>query len=147
MIVEEVRYKIGEYMVRKVDRLCYVLVAIMCVIFIRFLGCPIRFFTGISCPGCGMTRACMSFIKGDILKSIYYHPMVVLIPFGIILFVCSNVKEVYKKYKRIIDILWIIFGVIMIITYIIRLIIGDGNIVNIDVGNSIFIKIIKQIHM
>lgn len=32
--------------------------------------------TGFYCPGCGGTRAVFAFMRGDILKSIFFHPFV-----------------------------------------------------------------------
>ena len=44
-------------------------------------GCPIRRFWGISCPGCGMTRACAALLRLDFQTAAAYHPLVfVLIP-------------------------------------------------------------------
>lgn len=37
--------------------------------------CPFRGLTGLSCPGCGMTRACTHFMHGDLWSSIEFHPM------------------------------------------------------------------------
>lgn len=37
--------------------------------------CPFRGLTGLSCPGCGMTRSCTHFMHGDFWSSIEYHPM------------------------------------------------------------------------
>ena len=38
------------------------------------IGCPIRFFTGISCLGCGMTRAWLSLLQANVVSAFYYHP-------------------------------------------------------------------------
>ena len=37
--------------------------------------CPIRFFTGISCAGCGMSRAWLALLRGDISAAWGYHPL------------------------------------------------------------------------
>ena len=37
--------------------------------------CPFRFITGLSCPGCGMTRACMAAVRGHWVESLSYHPL------------------------------------------------------------------------
>ena len=41
-------------------------------------GCPIRRVTGFSCPGCGMTRAYIALLSGDIRGAFYYHPLFLL---------------------------------------------------------------------
>lgn len=45
-------------------------------IFIKLhgIGCQIRFFTGISCAGCGMTREWTALIQGNIVAAFHYHP-------------------------------------------------------------------------
>lgn len=37
--------------------------------------CPIRFFTGVSCAGCGMSRAWLALLRGDISAAWSYHPL------------------------------------------------------------------------
>ena len=37
--------------------------------------CPIRFFTGVSCAGCGMSRAWLALLRGDISAAWGYHPL------------------------------------------------------------------------
>ena len=41
-------------------------------------GCLIRRATGFSCPGCGMTRAYIALLSGDIRGAFYYHPLFLL---------------------------------------------------------------------
>lgn len=38
--------------------------------------CPFALFTGMACPGCGMTRAASSLIRGDLTAALGYHPLV-----------------------------------------------------------------------
>ena len=40
------------------------------------LPCVLRTFLGIYCPGCGGTRALEYLLQGQLLKSLYYHPIV-----------------------------------------------------------------------
>jgi hypothetical protein len=37
------------------------------------LLCPIRAFTGIPCPGCGMTRSFLSLVQGNLGEAFSYH--------------------------------------------------------------------------
>ncbi len=39
------------------------------------ITCPIRQLTGISCPGCGMSRAWLSVLHGDLAAALLYHPL------------------------------------------------------------------------
>jgi Protein of unknown function (DUF2752) len=41
--------------------------------------CPFALITGMACPGCGMTRAASSLIRGDLTTAMGYHPLVPLI--------------------------------------------------------------------
>ena len=41
--------------------------------------CPFALCTGSACPGCGMTRAASSLIRGDFAGAMIYHPLVLLI--------------------------------------------------------------------
>ena len=44
--------------------------------------CPFHSITGIECPGCGMTRACIALGRGDIGNALHYHPLSI----GLVLF-------------------------------------------------------------
>lgn len=37
--------------------------------------CPIRFFTGVSCAGCGMSRAWLALLRGDLRTVWGCHPL------------------------------------------------------------------------
>ncbi len=39
--------------------------------------CVFLRLTGLYCPGCGGTRACIALLHGQLLRSVYYHPVVV----------------------------------------------------------------------
>lgn len=49
-------------------------------------GCPQQAFLGISCPGCGMTRAYIQLIQGNIRSAFFYHPGFFLVPPALFLF-------------------------------------------------------------
>lgn len=42
--------------------------------------CPIKALTGISCAGCGMTRAWLCALKGDFAGAFDYHPLFWTVP-------------------------------------------------------------------
>lgn len=37
--------------------------------------CPIRFLTGVSCAGCGMSRAWLSLLRLDLAAAFRFHPL------------------------------------------------------------------------
>ena len=55
------------------------------------ITCPIKFITGISCPGCGMTRAWLSLLlRGDLKAAFYYHPLFWILVPAVPLFLCRH---------------------------------------------------------
>jgi hypothetical protein len=43
------------------------------------LACPLRSTTGIPCPFCGLTRACVAAAHGDLLRSLSFNPAGILV--------------------------------------------------------------------
>lgn len=41
--------------------------------------CPFALCTGTACPGCGLTRAAGSLLRGDMGRALAYHPLVPVI--------------------------------------------------------------------
>lgn len=39
------------------------------------ITCPIRFVTGVSCAGCGMSRAWLALLRLDFAQAFRYHPL------------------------------------------------------------------------
>jgi hypothetical protein len=44
--------------------------------------CPFKVATGLPCPGCGLTRSSVALLQGDLVMSLYYHPLGVAILVG-----------------------------------------------------------------
>lgn len=49
------------------------------------VGCPIKFVTGVSCPGCGMTRAWLEALQGNLDVALAYHPLFWSVPVVLVL--------------------------------------------------------------
>jgi len=47
----------------------------LALILLTGYACPIRLLTGISCPGCGTSRAWIRLIKGDAAGAFRVHPL------------------------------------------------------------------------
>ena len=74
-------------MIGKKDIQALLVIAVFYII-IEMLGvtCPIKFITGISCAGCGMSRAWLSLLRGDVSAAFFYHPLFWLpVPAAVIL--------------------------------------------------------------
>jgi len=100
------------------------------------LPCPIYFFTGVSCPGCGMTRALFSLMQFDFNTALYYHP---LIFFCAVLFPVLAIVHLKKKYTAK-KILILIFIVVFITTYLYRFLILKSPILKFSPENGFFVK-------
>ncbi len=64
--------------------LLHVGVLIAAILYLRIItvsgiGCPIRYVTGIPCPGCGMSRAAFALLRLDFAEAFVAHPMVFVI--------------------------------------------------------------------
>ncbi|MBQ8040800.1 MAG: DUF2752 domain-containing protein, partial [Lachnospiraceae bacterium] len=65
---------------------------------IRFMPlCTFYKTTGFYCPGCGGTRAVFALFRGDILKSLFYHPVV---PYGAIVGVWFMITQTMERLSR-----------------------------------------------
>ena len=56
-------------------------------LFLQLSGihCPIKYLLGISCPGCGMSRACISALRLDFAAAFFYHPLwFMVLPFAVL---------------------------------------------------------------
>lgn len=120
--------------------LIYPMAAILLVyVFFHFagIGCPIRFITGISCLGCGMTRAWISLLKLDFKAALYYHPLFALPPVALAVYLFKS-KINIKIYKIIMLTMIIAF----ITIYLYRLIYTEGDIVVFEPQNNIIFRLL-----
>lgn len=91
-------------------------------------GCPIKYFTGVSCPGCGMTRAAISVAHLDFKTAAHMHPLVFMLPLPALLLIKKRPGILAKPFVR--NAILGIFCVSMIGVYIYRMFFGDGSVVN-----------------
>jgi len=120
------------------------IISILALVYLVFhllgIGCPIKWLTGISCAGCGMTRAWMSLIKLDFDKAFYYHPLFFLPPIALVIYVFKE-KIPIKFYKAI----CLTFVVLFVIIYVIRLVLSDGSIVVFEPKNGAVLKLVLHL--
>lgn len=115
-------------------------VALFAVLCMLTVGCPIKFITGISCPGCGMTRAVRSLFAGDVAGAFYWHPLwPLLLPLSAYFLFDECIP---KKASRA---LLAFFIVSFAGVYFYRLVFTDNVAVTVDIGGGAVVKFFKYI--
>lgn len=91
--------------------------------FSYFIGCPIRLITGVPCPSCGMTKAYISLLNGDLPKAFYHHPLFFLLPIALVLVILLllNEKKRSGKFTRPLNVISISLLGVYMLTYLVRL--------------------------
>ena len=103
------------------------------------ISCPIKFVTGISCAGCGMTRAWKVLLfHGDFRQAFYYHPLF-LLPVGFLALYLFKNGINPKVYKFFIFTICILF----VIVYIYRIFNGNDTVVSVNIRDGLLYKLIS----
>lgn len=128
-------------MIKKEDIKGIVIIALF-YLFIESIGitCPIKFLTGISCAGCGMSRAYVSLLKGDIAMAFHYHPLFML-PLALLLSLIFRNRMNEKLFKIIIS----IYATLFVSVYVLRLLDTSDDIVVCAINNGVIYKAIEYI--
>lgn len=116
-----------------------VIAALYAVLSLAGIGCPIKFVTGISCLGCGMTRAWLAVLRLDFAAAFYYHPLFMLPPIAAVLYLSK--AKINKKLYRIL-ILTICASFIIMYGY--RLIAAQGDVVVFEPYNNILFRLLRS---
>ena len=135
--------KIQPFMVLKSRiSISFIILIIYMLFTILHIGCPIQFTAGISCPGCGMTRAVTSVLHLDFKEAFYFHPLFFLAPFMFGLFIFeAYLNPLFVKTS------WIVIILAFIIVYFIRLFITENDVVKIDISANIVLKLLHKINV
>ena len=64
------------------------------------IGCPIRYVTGIPCPGCGITRAVLALLRLDFTEAFHFHPLVFLLPVLALLWLLPKKLSVSARLRK-----------------------------------------------
>ena len=99
-------------------------VILLFYILIECIGitCPIKFLTGISCAGCGMSRAFLSALKLDFVSAFHFHPLFWLVIPAVLIFIFKDKIPFFK-------ICFIVIVSLFLIVYLIRMFQPNDNIV------------------
>lgn len=117
------------------------LICIFLFIFLiyMFTGCPIKLFTGISCAGCGMSRAYLSLLRLNFRDAFYFHP---LFPCPVI-FVAVYIMTKFGFSKKAAKVIYGAMVFLFIVVYIYRMINPNDSIVVFEPQNGLIFKGIK----
>ena len=119
--------------------LSLILILILYYIATWFTGCPIKYFLGIACPGCGMTRAWIAVLRFDFSTAFAYHPLFFIGPIA----VAAILFHQWINFKK-----WRWLGIILILlfltVYVLRLFLFPDSVVNLDFSDGIVFKFLMQ---
>lgn len=102
--------------------------------------CPILFLTGISCAGCGMSRAWLSLLRLDLSAAFQYHPLFWLpVPAGIALLCRRRIPG--NVWKAMVTAACVLF----LGTYIARLLSPEDEIVVCQVTQGLLYRLLSGI--
>lgn len=125
---------------KEIIELFVCLTLIILVFWIFDLPCIIKLLTGLSCPGCGMTRAYISLLSLDFSAAFYYHPIWFLVPVWVAIYAL-----VYFKFPRAKEIVVALGALALLVTYIVRWFTGPCEIVNYDFETTVYYRIYNKI--
>ena len=81
------------------------------------IPCVFRKLFGISCFGCGMTRALLSVLRFDFLSALKYHPLVFALPYIACYILFDFKKPIHKYILIVIGILLVMLGVAILVRF------------------------------
>ena len=84
------------------------------------MKCLFKYTVGFPCPGCGLTRAWLSFLRMDFEAAFKWHPLFWIVP--VIIVIEVFMKEGLFKSKRSNLAFWIILSLMILGVYVVRMI-------------------------
>jgi uncharacterized protein DUF2752 len=87
----------------------------------HLLRCPYKSFFGLDCPGCGMQRAFVALLRGDIKESFFLYPALLPVMLTLML-TLVHISFKLKEGARYIKYSYLISVVLIVISYIIKLV-------------------------
>lgn len=116
----------------------FTIFSVSIVILLFNTKCIFKSIIGVPCPGCGLTRAWISFIKGNISEAFYWHPLFLMI-LALAILILLYFKGSFIKYRRYILIAIVTIVGLYIIVYIVRMVILFPSVEPLDYNRQSFI--------
>lgn len=119
--------------------LLFLLILVILFYNITSIGCPIKWFTGISCPSCGITRALFSAFRLNFAEAFRYHPLFIILPcfFAYLILGKRPLLGTEKKEK----LLFLCIISLTLAVYFYRLFFCKDSVVFIDFSQSFVVKL------
>lgn len=112
------------------------------VLFALGITCPIKYLTGISCPGCGMSRACLNALRLDFEAAFAYHPLwPALLPVLCLLLVFH-----LHGFKKSFSVLLALSVIALLAVYCYRLWFTESTVVVFDWQNGAILRLLNHLH-
>ena len=75
------------------------ILAVYLVLFALGITCPIKYLTGVSCPGCGMSRACFHALTLNFAAAFSFHPLWIALPFAAFFLLFFHFKKMRTAFR------------------------------------------------
>ncbi len=89
---------------------------------VPYTTCLVKLIFHVPCPGCGMTRATLRLLHGDVIGSLRYHP--VALPGAVVLAVACALAlalpDGHRAWDRFVRVTLTAFGVALAIAWVLR---------------------------
>ena len=102
------------------------------------IGCPIKFLTGVPCAGCGMTRAVVLMLHGEMAEAARFHPLCFIMPPAAALWFFRD-----RLPRRLLKALSAAFAALFLFIYLFRIIQNDP-LLTADLSDGFIIRTIKE---
>ncbi|MBQ8031222.1 MAG: DUF2752 domain-containing protein [Butyrivibrio sp.] len=109
------------------------------ILYVAGIGCPIKYLTGVSCMGCGMTRAYLSLLRLDFASAFRYHPLFPIPAIAAVLFLFKS-----RISQKIVKVLLFTTIVLFSIIYLLRILNPSDTVVVFQPTNG---AAVRGIHM
>lgn len=128
-------------MKKHLKKLLYLFLLVFCLLFLYH--CPFDYLLGVSCPGCGMTRALFCILMLRFGKAFYYHPGIYLILPAFLLWCLDRFKVLSLKQRTKTVLLSVGIAALLAI-YIFRLFSGS-DIIRVDIKSGLIYRLLNYL--